>query len=46
MSIRKLLLNLHLCAGLVAAIFLFLMGASGAAILFENQIDRALARPC
>lgn len=39
---RKLLLNLHLCAGLVAAIFLFSMGVSGAAILFENQIDRAL----
>ncbi|HWY67509.1 MAG TPA: PepSY-associated TM helix domain-containing protein [Terriglobales bacterium] len=39
---RKLLLNLHLWAGLTAALFLFLLGVSGALVAFEGEIDRAL----
>src|SRR5215475_6864268 len=39
---RKLLLNLHLWAGLTAAFFLLLLGVSGAVIAFEGEIDRAL----
>src|SRR5262249_3301293 len=40
---RKLLLNLHLWAGLIAALFLLLLGVSGAVIAFEGEIDRALS---
>ena len=39
---RKLLLNLHLWAGLIAALFLLLLGVSGALVAFEGEIDRAL----
>ena len=39
---RKLLLQLHLWAGLTAALFLLLLGVSGAIIAFEGEIDRAL----
>jgi uncharacterized iron-regulated membrane protein len=39
---RKLLLNIHLCAGLTAAIALFLLGATGCLLVFENSIDRSL----
>ncbi|PYX97657.1 MAG: hypothetical protein DMG63_13935, partial [Acidobacteria bacterium] len=39
---RKLLLNLHLWAGLIAALFLLLLGSSGALVAFEDEIDRAL----
>ena len=42
MSIRKVILNLHLLAGLTAAVFLFLLGLSGSILVFENQIDHAL----
>ena len=39
---RKLLLNLHLWAGLIAALFLLLLGVSGSIVAFEDEIDRAL----
>src|SRR5215468_4271212 len=39
---RKLLLQLHLWAGLIAALFLLLLGVSGAIVAFEDEIDRAL----
>jgi len=39
---RKLLLQLHLWAGLIAALFLLLLGVSGALVAFEDEIDRAL----
>jgi len=39
---RKLLLNLHLWAGLIAALFLLILGVSGALVAFEDEIDRAL----
>jgi len=42
MSIRKVFLNLHLCAGLIAAAFLLLLGLSGSILVFENEIDREL----
>lgn len=39
---RKLLLNLHLCAGLIAGVFLILSGVTGSFMVFEDEIDRAL----
>jgi uncharacterized iron-regulated membrane protein len=42
MPIRKVILNLHLCAGVIAAVFLLLLGLSGSILVFENQIDRAI----
>jgi uncharacterized iron-regulated membrane protein len=39
---KKLLLNLHLWAGLIAALFLLILGVSGALVAFEGEIDRAL----
>jgi len=39
---RKLILNLHLWVGLAAAVLLLLIGGSGALLVFETQIDRAL----
>jgi uncharacterized iron-regulated membrane protein len=39
MSIRKILLNLHLWAGLAAAAFLALLGMTGSLIVFEDEID-------
>jgi uncharacterized iron-regulated membrane protein len=39
---RKLLLNLHLWAGLIAAVFLILLGVTGSLMVFEDEIDRAL----
>ena len=39
---KKLLLNLHLWAGLIAALFLVILGVSGALVAFEGEIDRAL----
>jgi len=41
-SFRKLILNLHLWIGIASAILLLLAGASGALLVFEAQIDRAL----
>ena len=42
MRIRKAILTLHLGAGLLASVFLFLMGVSGSLVAFENEINRAL----
>ena len=39
---KRAVLTLHKWAGLVAGLFLFLLGASGSALVFENGIDRAL----
>jgi uncharacterized iron-regulated membrane protein len=40
--LRKLLLNLHLWAGLIAGIFLILLSFTGSFMVFEDEIDRAL----
>jgi uncharacterized iron-regulated membrane protein len=40
--LRKVLLNLHLFAGLVAGVFLILLGVTGSVMVFEDEIDRAL----
>jgi uncharacterized iron-regulated membrane protein len=39
---RKAFLYIHLWTGLVAAVFLLLLGASGAIIAFEDELDRSL----
>ena len=39
---RKALLYVHLWTGLTAAIFLLLLGVSGAIVAFEDELDRAL----
>ena len=41
-TFRKLILNLHLWVGLVAAVLLLLIGGSGALLVFETQIDQGL----
>lgn len=38
---RKLLFNLHLCAGMAASFFLLCISLSGAAIAFEPELNRA-----
>ncbi len=38
----KFVLTVHKWAGLVAGFFLFLLGATGSALVFENGIDRTL----
>jgi len=40
--LRKLLLNLHLWAGLIAGVFLILLSVTGSFMVFEDEIDRAL----
>lgn len=40
--LHKTLLLLHLWAGLVAAVFLLVLGVTGSLIAFENEIDHAL----
>lgn len=42
MSFRSALLNLHLCAGLIAAVFLLILGVTGSIMVFEDEIDHAL----
>ena len=42
LTIRKILLSLHLYAGLLAAIFLVLLSVTGSFMVFEDEIDRAL----
>lgn len=42
LTMRKLLLSLHLYAGLVAGIFLVLLSVTGSFMVFEDEIDRAL----
>lgn len=39
---KKALLYVHLWAGFTAAVFLLLLGVTGAIIAFENELDRAL----
>lgn len=39
---RKAFLYLHLWAGLIAAVFLLLLGVTGALLAFEDEIDHAL----
>jgi uncharacterized iron-regulated membrane protein len=40
--LRRVLLTLHLSAGLVAGVFLILLSITGAFMAFEDEIDRAL----
>jgi len=40
--VRKALLNLHLCIGLAAAIFLVILGLTGSIMAFEGDIDHWL----
>ncbi|MDR3401638.1 MAG: PepSY-associated TM helix domain-containing protein [Chthoniobacter sp.] len=42
MKLHKPLLWIHLVTGLVAAIVLLLLGATGALLVFENEIDHTL----
>jgi uncharacterized iron-regulated membrane protein len=42
MKIRRVILTLHLWAGMAAAVFLFLLGVTGSLMAFENEIDWAL----
>jgi uncharacterized iron-regulated membrane protein len=37
--LRRIILNLHLYAGLVAALFLTILGVTGSIMVFEDQID-------
>src|SRR5579859_7397562 len=39
MSLRKIILNIHLYAGLAAAVFLSILGVTGSIMAFEDQID-------
>jgi len=41
-SFRNLILQVHLWIGIASALFLFLAGASGALLVFEEQIDGIL----
>jgi uncharacterized iron-regulated membrane protein len=41
-STRRIILVLHLWAGAMAALFLFLLGVTGSLMTFEDEIDRAL----
>lgn len=42
MSFRRVLLKLHLYAALVAGVFIAVLGLTGAVMVFESRIDRAL----
>jgi uncharacterized iron-regulated membrane protein len=42
MGLRAMLLKVHLWVGMVAALFLFALGLSGALLTFEDIIDPAL----
>jgi uncharacterized iron-regulated membrane protein len=44
-NIRRVLLPLHLVGGLISAVFLALLGASGSLVAFENEIDHWLNGP-
>ena len=39
MALRRIILNLHLYAGLAAALFLTILGVTGSIMVFEDQID-------
>jgi Uncharacterized iron-regulated membrane protein len=42
MQVRKILLTTHLCAGLIAAVFLTILGLTGSVMVFEEQINHRL----
>jgi len=42
MTVHRAWLKLHQYVGLACALFIFLMGATGAVLVFESEIDRAL----
>lgn len=37
---KSIILNIHLCAGMIAALFLISLSLSGATIAFENELNR------
>ena len=37
---KRIILNIHLCAGMIAALFLITLSFSGATIAFENELNR------
>jgi hypothetical protein len=37
---KRIILNIHLCAGMIAALFLITLSLSGATIAFENELNR------
>lgn len=39
---KKLLLQLHLCLGLAASLFLIVLSLTGAVMVFENELNRAV----
>ena len=41
-TVRRALLTLHQWVGLAAGLFLIVISISGGALVFENEIDRAL----
>src|SRR5690348_1141027 len=41
-AFRRLLLNVHLWIGLVACLLLFMLGLTGAILVFENNLDHVL----
>ena len=42
MTVRRVILAIHLWMGLCAAVFLALLGITGSLMVFESEIDRAL----
>src|SRR5580765_6628272 len=42
MTMHKVWLKLHLWIGLSGAVFILIMGFTGSALVFENEIDRML----
>ncbi len=42
---RKVVLQIHLYLGLLGAIFLVILGATGSVMAFEGDIDHWLASP-
>jgi uncharacterized iron-regulated membrane protein len=42
MTVHRIWLKLHQWGGLAGALFIFIMAATGSALMFENAIDRAL----
>jgi uncharacterized iron-regulated membrane protein len=42
LTMRRVYLTTHLWVGIIAALFLLALGASGSLVAFENEIDRAL----
>ena len=37
---KRIILNIHLCAGMIAALFLISLSLSGATIALENELNR------